>query len=116
MQRRQYARVDLKFPIYCIFTDNELRKEIKSSGHVQDLSLGGMCIKVPVPPHLYNSHKLHYALHLPEPFNTITGQGTVKWSKFDSQHHSLLLGMAFVRMNEAYRKDIESILAELVDY
>lgn len=116
MQRRKYARVDLNFPIFCLFTDNDLKLEIRSAGHVHDLSIGGMKICVPLPPDLYNSRHLSYALHLPEPFNTITGQGQIKWSEKIDENHCVVFGVEFTELNDQYRRDIQAIIEELVDH
>ncbi|MCD4812512.1 PilZ domain-containing protein [bacterium] len=112
---RKFARVDMNYPVICVFTDNDLGKDIKATGYVNDLSLGGMKVRVPIPPELHNATSLVYSLTLPEPFHTLTGQGAIVWQDKNTAENMLYFGMSFSALSVNDRRTLLAIINELVE-
>lgn len=111
--KRKHSRVALDFSITCTFRDTNNNKVLTSPGKVYDISLGGMRVSVPIPRPMISSSTLDYKINLPEPFDSLTGNGKIKWSDRDDKNGLIMFGMAFSELREDQKQVIESIVEEL---
>ena len=111
-QRRKHKRVEVNLPIYCKFADLRKQTMLSSIGQVENISLGGMKIRLPVgfPA---QSKVVDYLLDLPQPYHRIRGQGRIIWTYWDAQAQATNLGIEMSALDQAQQADLETILSEL---
>lgn len=112
--QRQFKRVDVNLPISCAFKKNE-NDMMATSGIIKDISMGGMKIALPLHDHSWakEAQRLHYQIHLPEPFECLYGQGDIKWTFQDPKQSHIQIGLAFCNPDNRHHKELSHIMDEL---
>jgi len=110
-QRRKFKRLNVHIPIHCTLITRD-GKRLISRGLAFDLSLGGLKIKIPLPPQLTDLADVKYYLDLPQPFVAIAGQGKIKWVERVGRAH-LVIGLEFADLNNEQWSDLLQLVLEL---
>ena len=116
-QHRKDFRVDVDLPIQCSFISSEQEALLLSQGSIQDISLGGMKISVPLNSRTIakQARSIDYEIQLPEPFQVLNGQGDIKWTFQDPNKNHLQIGLSFSNMDRNHQEEIACIVEELVE-
>ncbi len=118
-QSRKDHRVIVNLPISCFFYERDnYHNQLMSNGSIEDISLGGMKISVPLPNQskIRQVSQLDYQIHLPEPFQTISGQGEIRWSNIDLTQDLMQIGLAFTHIDQYNLEEITCIIEELAEH
>jgi c-di-GMP-binding flagellar brake protein YcgR len=113
IQRRKHKRIDVSLPIFCKFSNAGGKKVVSSIGKVENLSLGGMKIKLPLHCPEFQSHIMDYLLELPKPYRQIKGKARIVWAYWNQQNQTTEVGMEMSVLDHTQRDDLETILCEL---
>ncbi len=112
--QRQFKRVDVNLPVSCALKKND-NDTMATSGIIKDISMGGMKIALPLNDHSWakEAQHLHYQIHLPEPFESLYGQGDIKWTFQDPDQSHVQIGLAFSNPDQQHRLELSHIMEEL---
>lgn len=104
-------RVDVDLPISVSLDDNL----VKSNGRVNDISINGMKLSLPLPFGMIEEETINFNLDLPNPFSKIKGRGRVQWKKWDQQNNCIQCGLKLEPMTLKQLEDLDAIVNELSD-
>jgi hypothetical protein len=117
MQKRQLGseRVTVDLPITLAVEDETGQNQLYSEGRVNDLSINGMRVHVPLPFGMLEEELLDFNLELPNPFGKIKGTGKVQWKRWDENKNRMICGLKLEPMTLKQLADLDAIVSEVAE-
>jgi len=108
-QKRMNERIQVNLPITCTLTDNTTSRNL--SGQIDDLSIAGMKISLPLLK--MKAKILDFVLELPHPFSRIKGNAEIQWQRWDSAKNRMTCGLKLSPMRIEHLTEIDTIVQEV---
>lgn len=109
--KRLNDRVEVALPIVCKLEEKNTPLEMQ--GHVENLSINGMKISVPLPLAAITSKLMDFVLELPKPFNKIRGHAEIQWKRWDSKKKRTAFGLKLSVLSIKHLIDLDAIVTEI---
>lgn len=106
-------RVHVDLPITVSIEDQKDCSKVEAKGRVDDLSISGMRLTLPLPFGMVEDKAFDFDLDLPNPFSKIKGRGEVQWKKWDEESNCIQCGLKLEPMTLKQLTDIDAIVSEL---
>ncbi len=106
-------RVKVDLPIKVSIEDQTLRDKVSTHGRVNDLSINGMKLSLPLAFGMIEEKDLDFDLELPNPFAKIKGRGKVQWKQWDEDKNCFQFGLALEPLTLKQLSDLDCIVNEL---
>ncbi|MCK5241143.1 PilZ domain-containing protein [bacterium] len=114
-QRGSDNRAKVDIPIRFTYEDEEKNHKISSHGRIEDISINGMCVELPLSAELIEKKHLDFDLDLPNPFIKIKGQGHIQWKRWDAQKNCTTCGLKLAPMTLSQLSDWDMIISEVLE-
>ncbi|MEW6515911.1 MAG: PilZ domain-containing protein [candidate division FCPU426 bacterium] len=111
--QRSDERISVDLPITFTYENENLQHKISSRGRIQDISLNGMKVELPLSAELIENHALDFAVELPNPFMQIKGHGKIQWKKWDAERNCTTCGLKLEPMTLKQLSELDIIISEV---
>lgn len=108
-------RVAVQLPVQVSIDNKQENHRLTTQGTVNDLSINGMKISVPLPFGMIDETNFDIDMDLPNPFSKIKGRGKVKWKTWDDKNNCVQCGLELEPMTLKQLADLDCIVDELSD-
>jgi len=112
-QRGLDQRVKVDLPIRFTYEDEQTNRKISSQGRINNMSINGLQVELPLSSEIIEKDRLDFDLDLPSPFMKIKGQGKIQWKRWDSQKNCTLCGLKLEPMTLSQLTDLDVIINEV---
>lgn len=112
---RQEARAQVDLPLLFTYEDKDSNKKITSQGKINDLSINGMKVDLPLSAEIFENNPIDFDIQLPHPFKQIKGQGKIQWKRWDAAKKCTTCGLKLETMTLRQLTDIDIIISEVLD-
>jgi PilZ domain len=108
-------RVKVDIPIRFTYEDDETNRSITSRGRIEDISINGMCVELPLSAEIIEKNHIDFDVDLPNPFMKIKGQGKIQWKRWNAQKNCTTCGLKLEPMTLSQLSDLDMIIDELLE-
>jgi hypothetical protein len=112
-QRGSDDRVKVDLPITFTYEDEKTNRKISSRGHIEDMSINGMRVHLPLSSEIIENNHIDFLLELPNPFQQIKGHGKIQWKRWNADKQCTTCGLKLEPMTLSQLSDIDLIINEL---
>lgn len=113
-KQRTEERVTVDFPFLCTVKNHAQPKQwVTLPGKIDDLTINGMKIRVPLPPDMLADDYLDFDLELPKPFAKIRGNGAIQWKRWNAEKQCTTCGVKLEPLTLDQLTDLDVIVNEL---
>ncbi|MCK5219523.1 PilZ domain-containing protein [bacterium] len=106
-------RVQVRIPLSFTYADENNERQISSRGLVENISINGMQVNLPLSKEIFEHNIIDFDLELPKPFSTIKGQGEIRWKRWDADQNCTTCGLKLEPMTLEQLMDIDTIVDEV---
>ncbi len=112
---RSEERVYVDIPMTFTYEDEKGMRKISTRGLIQDISLNGMRVELPLSSELIERNRLDFHLDLPNPFSKIKGHGKIQWKRWNAEKNCTTCGLKLEPMTLKQLTDMDIIISEVMD-
>ncbi|MBN1596318.1 PilZ domain-containing protein [candidate division FCPU426 bacterium] len=112
-QRGSDVRVKVDLPITFTYEDDKTNRKIVSRGRIDNMSINGMQVDIPLSSEIIETNYLDFDLELPNPFVKIRGFGKIKWKRWNADKNCTTCGLMLEPMSLSQLTDLDVIIDEL---
>lgn len=113
--RRSDERIHVDLPITFSYENEHRNHKISSRGRIQDISLNGMKVELPLSAELIENRSLDFAVELPNPFMHIKGHGQIQWKRWDAERNCTTCGLKLEPMTLKQLSELDIIISEIAE-
>jgi c-di-GMP-binding flagellar brake protein YcgR len=113
--RRSDERIHVDLPITFTYENETKQQKISSRGRIQDISLNGMKVELPLSAELIENRFLDFSVELPNPFMHIKGHGQIQWKRWDADRNCTMCGLKLEPMTLKQLSDLDIIISEVTE-
>jgi hypothetical protein len=107
-------RVSVDLPIRFVYEDPKSRRKICAEGRVNDISINGMKIDLPLSSEILENNPIDFDLDLPNPFQQIKGQGEIRWKRWNQEKGCTTCGLKLEPLTLKQLVDLDTIVTEVL--
>ncbi|MCD4814246.1 PilZ domain-containing protein [bacterium] len=115
MSNQREERVKVDIPIRFTYKDDSSTKKVTSSGRIDDISLNGMRVELPLSAEIIERDHIDFSLELPNPFMKIKGQGKIQWKRWNAEKNCTTCGLKLEPMTLSQLSDLDAIISEVME-
>ncbi len=108
-------RVYVDLPVTFTYEDEKGIRKICTQGRIQDISLNGMRVELPLSSELIERNRLDFKLDLPNPFVEIKGHGKIQWKRWNDEKNCTTCGLKLEPMTLKQLTDMDIIISEVME-
>jgi len=113
--RRSDERIHVDLPITFMYENEHRNHKLSSHGRIQDISLNGMKVELPLSAELIENRSLDFAVELPNPFMQIKGHGQIQWKRWDAERNCTTCGLKLEPMTLKQLSELDIIISEITE-
>ncbi len=111
--KKSDKRVQVRLPLSFTYADKNNGRQISSQGLVENISINGMRVNLPLSEEILEHKIIDFNLELPQPFTKIKGQGEIRWKRWDADQNCTTCGLKLEPMTLKQLMDIDTIVGEV---
>ena len=114
-QKRNRRRAKLQLPVLCRIRNRRDEIIISTTGKTNNVSLGGMNISLPVHLVMIHSRLIEHTLELPDPYESLEGNGVLRWGFWDQENWQTTFGLEMNELPGEQWLALENLMSEIAE-